>query len=62
MVSVKDTMRVTFFSAIFFSVLLISAQAQELKKGVSVIPHEAERRVDVLIDGEPFTSYIWPET
>ena len=28
--------------------------------GVKVLPNEAERRVDVLIDGKPFTSYIWP--
>lgn len=31
-------------------------------KGVQVIPHESERRVDVTIDGQPFTSYIWPTT
>ncbi len=34
----------------------ISSQAQ----GVRVVPHEAERRVDITIDGKPFTSYIWP--
>lgn len=28
---------------------------------VEVLPREAERRVDVLVDGRPFTSYIWPE-
>jgi len=27
---------------------------------VLVVPKEAERRVDVLVDGQPFTSYIWP--
>jgi hypothetical protein len=31
-------------------------------KGFKVIPNEAARRVDVLIDGQPFTSYIWPES
>lgn len=30
--------------------------------GVQVIPHAAERRVDITIDGKPFTSYIWPTT
>jgi Family of unknown function (DUF6807) len=30
--------------------------------GVQVTVHEAERRVDVTIDGRPFTSYIWPTT
>ena len=27
---------------------------------VQVTPHETERRVDVTIDGKPFTSYVWP--
>ena len=29
---------------------------------VEVIVHEQERRVDIAIDGEAFTSYIWPST
>src|SRR5207248_4161171 len=29
---------------------------------VEVVPHEAERRVDVLVAGKPFTSYIYPST
>src|SRR6201993_2510535 len=33
-----------------------SASAQ----GVRVVANEAQRRVDVTIDGQPFTSYIWP--
>jgi hypothetical protein len=28
--------------------------------GVKVVAHEADRRVDITIDGAPFTSYIWP--
>ena len=31
-------------------------------KGVTVVPDEASNRVDVLVDGQPFTSYIWPDT
>jgi hypothetical protein len=31
-------------------------------KGVQVVPDEAHRRVDITIDGKPFTSYIWPTT
>ena len=31
-------------------------------QGVRVVAHEAERRVDVTIDGKPFTSYIWPDS
>jgi hypothetical protein len=29
---------------------------------VTVTAHEADRRVDVTIGGQPFTSYIWPTT
>src|SRR5258707_4417639 len=29
---------------------------------VEVVAREADRRVDVSIDGKPFTSYIWPTT
>jgi hypothetical protein len=36
--------------------LVVSASTQ----GVRVVAHEAERRVDVTIDGKAFTSYIWP--
>jgi Family of unknown function (DUF6807) len=37
---------------------LAAAPAQ----GVQVTPDEAGRRVDITIDGKPFTSYIWPQT
>jgi hypothetical protein len=30
--------------------------------GVQVVPDEAHRRVDITIDGQPFTSYLWPTT
>ena len=32
------------------------------EKGVTVVQNEAARRVDVLVDGQAFTSYIWPDT
>lgn len=32
------------------------------QKGVQITPDMAHRRVDVTIDGKPFTSYIWPTT
>jgi hypothetical protein len=45
---------------------LIAAAGQSLPqsrvKGVQLIPDPANRRVDVLIDGQPFTSYIYPDT
>ena len=27
---------------------------------VQVTPHESDRRVDITVDGKPFTSYVWP--
>ena len=37
-----------------------TAFAQASGKGVSVVADEAHRRVDITIDGKPFTSYLWP--
>ena len=30
--------------------------------GVQIVPNEAGQRVDILIDGKPFTSYLYPDT
>jgi hypothetical protein len=38
------------------------ADAQTKSEGVRVVANEAARRVDISIDGKPFTSYIWPDT
>src|SRR5260370_23411399 len=37
-------------------------QRQSPATGVQVIPDPPNRKVDVLIDGQPFTSYIYPTT
>src|SRR5262249_41269413 len=31
-------------------------------QGVTIVPDENSRRVDVFVDGKPFTAYIWPDT
>lgn len=31
-------------------------------KGVQVVADESHQRVDITIDGKPFTSYVWPST
>src|SRR3984957_447706 len=36
--------------------------ANAAAKGVQVVADEAHQRVDITIDGKPFTSYIWPTT
>jgi hypothetical protein len=43
-------------------ILAATALVAAPTKGVRVIADEANRRVDVTIDGQPFTSYIWPTT
>jgi hypothetical protein len=40
----------------------LGALAQGSAKGVKVVADEAHQRVDVTIDGKPFTSYVWPST
>ena len=42
------------------SALCGSRFANAADKGVQVVADEAHRRVDITIDGKPFTSYIWP--
>ena len=37
-----------------------AGQTKPHTAGVNIVAKEAERRVDVFIDGKPFTSYIWP--
>jgi hypothetical protein len=34
--------------------------ARQSEKGVRVTPDEAQQRVDITIDGQPFTTYLWP--
>ncbi len=44
-----------------FAVCCVAARQNSSAEKIRVIPNEAERRVDILIDGQPFTSYVWPE-
>jgi hypothetical protein len=39
-----------------------SSQTKPSTSGVQLVANEASHRVDVLIDGQPFTSYIWPDS
>jgi hypothetical protein len=52
----------TALAALFLaSAALASAAAGgNGKTGVQLVVKEADRRVDVTVDGQPFTSYIWP--
>jgi hypothetical protein len=39
--------------------LSVTTHAQD--RGVRIVKNEAARRVDIFVDGQPFTSYVWPE-
>ena len=51
-------MKALFVPAIVLAVLSVSPPDHHIQ----VVPNEAGRRVDITIDGQPFTSYIWPTT
>jgi hypothetical protein len=53
-------MRVFGVASILCVSLLTAGGAQTAR--VQVVPNEAGRRVDVIVDGKPFTSYIYPTT
>ena len=56
-------MRKLLLCGVAFAGTLAGASGMALaqgKSGVQVVAHEGDRRVDVTIDGRPFTSYVWP--
>lgn len=56
-------MRLAIFSLTFLVIATTSVSAQSSQshqQGVAVLRKDDERRVDITIDGKPFTSYIYP--
>ncbi|MCM3870122.1 MAG: PmoA family protein [Pyrinomonadaceae bacterium] len=52
--------RTRLVAAMLFVVLgFTTATALAQTRGVQIVKNESEQRVDVLVDGKPFTSYIW---
>src|SRR6478672_6850132 len=43
------------------TLLFVSIVAAKTNDRIQVTPNESARRVDITIDGKPFTSYLWPE-
>ena len=55
----------TRLGALSFALIIastIQAAPTTPDQGITVVPNDAAHRVDVLVDGHPFTSYIWPDT
>ena len=42
--------------------VLLTSMVSAASDRVSVVVNEPAQRVDIAIDGKPFTSYIWPTT
>ena len=55
-------MRIAAVAAAIVMGVAVSVSTQSHSARVDVVRKDAERRVDVLVDGKPFTSYIWPTT
>jgi hypothetical protein len=54
--------RITCFGTIALSLMMVTRVHAAPDRGVTVVSNVAAHRVDVLVDGQPFTSYIWPDT
>lgn len=53
-----------YLATLFAGAIIIAAGVTAQKTNgnrITVVPNEAQRRVDISIDGKPFTSYIYPE-
>jgi Methane oxygenase PmoA len=53
------------FTLLLFTVLLaccVAVGQNPADERIRLVVHEDQRRVDILINGQPFTSYIWPTT
>jgi len=55
-----STSLATFAATVFFVCCLVAKPNPPDR--IHVVTNEQERRVDISIDGKPFTSYIWPAT
>jgi hypothetical protein len=53
-------MRDLAMAAVVAGVSIYAGLGCGLAQGIRVVPNEAQRRVDITVDGQPFTSYIWP--
>jgi len=55
-------LRAALLLVLVVTLAVAASRAPVPKARIDVTPNEAARRVDITIDGKPFTSYIWPTT
>ncbi len=58
----RQRVLVGLFFVTVFTLAVVSLQAQQQQQGIRIVKNEASHRVDVFVDGQLFTSYVWPET
>jgi hypothetical protein len=61
----RDSAVALSFGAVITTLLLVccvAAKQNPTGERIKVVANEEARRVDISIDGKPFTSYIWPAT
>ena len=57
----RDLITLPVVLSIFFVLSLAIAKSPASDR-IQILPNESARRVDIVIDGKPFTSYAWPES
>src|SRR5882724_8945346 len=57
----RQRVLVGLFFVTVFTLEVVSLQAQQQQHGIRIVKNEASRRVDVFVDEQLFTSYVWPE-
>lgn len=55
-------MSLTRIAAAAALILVVPAMLVSSSERIQIVQHDAARRVDIIIDGKPFTSYIYPTT
>ena len=52
----------SFFKIFVYNVIVfVFAACGNSQKGINIIPDDAQKKIDILYDGELFTSYIYPD-
>jgi hypothetical protein len=58
--SSSQLFRLSLLTCLLLAAFSITHTIHAQESGVRVVKNEASRRVDVFVDGQPFTSYVWP--
>lgn len=57
----KNLVVFSFLVSGTLAILAFTVKEPQRSKGFAIVENKSERRLDVFVDGKPFTSYIYPE-